>query len=186
VRAAEPCAFLKPWLLGPHYRGAWLLLGVALLVGSAVPGSAAESAAAVAGVSAVIRARDALAYPRVPPVIPAPDATPVEAAPQLDAALIKALQSVDFAQREAAVAKLVQIGPPALPVLRELAQSAEPDGAWWARAAIQQIEGSARRPPGAAAQPSRDDLLALIAKGPTSETPGRPARFATQCRRRAG
>jgi hypothetical protein len=146
------------------------LLGVALLVGSAVPGSAAESAAAVAGVSAAIRARDALAYPRVPPVIPAPDATPVEAAPQLDTALIKALQSVDFVQREAAVAKLVQIGPSALPVLRELAQSAEPDAAWWARATIQQIEGSARRPPGAAARPSRDDLLALIAKGPTDET----------------
>lgn len=106
-----------------------------------------------------------LAYPGIPPSMQAPRTR--AAPPHVYSALMKDLQASDFAKREAAVARLVNIGPIALPSLQDLAGKVNVDVRWWVRAAIQQIEGAeAQR--GSAARDA-GEVHDLIAKGVSAE-----------------
>ncbi len=107
----------------------------------------------------------ALVYPGIPPLMPLQKTRPYS--PHACAALVKELQASDFTKREAAVAKLVNIGPPALPALRNLAGKAGEDVQWWVRATTQQIEeGEAQRRSAAGDAGKVSDL---IAKGASAE-----------------
>ena len=55
-------------------------------------------------------------------------------------ALLADLQDHDFVKRETAAARIIDIGAPALPPLRELAGKTGDPANWWALAIIQQIE----------------------------------------------
>ena len=54
--------------------------------------------------------------------------------------LLAGLENSDQAQREKALRALVQIGAPALPALKTFAAENQGSAAWWAKAAIQEIE----------------------------------------------
>ena len=148
------------------------LAAVACLAAWLVPFTPFSVAAPDTGsVASVIDVR----YPQVPPILPAPGTASAPVSAAVDPALVKALQSSDFAAREGAVAKLVQIGEPALPALRELVRAGDPDAAWWARAAVQEIEavieatGKDTITPEVAAA-GIQACLARIATGPTPDT----------------
>ena len=127
----------------------------------------ALSAAAQSSDSTLGRPSPAPAYPGVLPVICAAEPHTNTHTFAINHAMLADLQAGDFSKRETAVAALVRIGTPALPALRELADKAGADAAWWVRATIQQIEGTAAQSEGTSAFVA--GIPELLAQGLTTE-----------------